>query len=225
MNQTTTGHFLKGFAAGGGVTLLLGASGLYLASLSGAISIDSGKLMALQQWLDWLNQNLGSALLPFSLIALLFLVNLTVLKQKLQRGDPPEQVAQTEHLLDVWTGLFFGIGVIWTAIGMRGALLQALGDPTSSAQLGAFVILQRLVDGGILLALSTTIFGGIGGYLMRLIKALSVGGELRRFYLQHHAQQSDSILLVLQRIEQQLESMGNKDQTDHVPKLLEHRAH
>ncbi|EGV52519.1 hypothetical protein [endosymbiont of Riftia pachyptila] len=46
MNQTTTGHFLKGFAAGGGVTLLLGASGLYLASLSGAISIDSGKLMA-----------------------------------------------------------------------------------------------------------------------------------------------------------------------------------
>ena len=53
------------------------------------------------------------------------------------------------HEVDIWINLFFGIGVIWTAIGMRGALLEGLGDlnSQSAARLGAFSILQRLVDG------------------------------------------------------------------------------
>ena len=62
--------------------------------------------------------------------------------------------------------LFFGIGVIWTAIGMRSALIVGLSDLDSAmaAQLGSFEILRRLIQGGILLALSTTIFGAVGGY-------------------------------------------------------------
>ena len=39
-----------------------------------------------------------------------------------------------------------------------------------------------MIDGGILLALSTTIFGGIGGYCMRVWKAVAVGGDLKRYY-------------------------------------------
>jgi hypothetical protein len=39
-----------------------------------------------------------------------------------------------------------------------------------------------MVDGGILLALSTTIFGGVGGYLMRAWKAVVAGAELKRYY-------------------------------------------
>ena len=48
--------------------------------------------------------------------------------------------------------------------------------------LGAYAILERMVEGGILLALSTTIFGGIGGYVLRVVKALAVETELKRYY-------------------------------------------
>ena len=36
-------------------------------------------------------------------------------------------MVQLDHLTDIWTTLFFGTGVIWTAIGMRSALIFALG--------------------------------------------------------------------------------------------------
>jgi hypothetical protein len=100
-------------------------------------------------------------------------------------------------LTDVWTSLFFGIGVIWTAIGMRSALLYALGDPAGAAEAGAFAILTRLVDGGILTALTTTIVGGIGGYLMRVIKSSYLGTKLSRYYEQQeqrHAARVEHLL-------------------------------
>ena len=60
---------------------------------------------------------------------------------------------------------------------MRNALLVSLGsmDAETAARKGAFSILTQLVDGGILLSLSTTIVGGIGGYFMRMIKAWTAG--------------------------------------------------
>jgi hypothetical protein len=39
-----------------------------------------------------------------------------------------------------------------------------------------------MVQGGILLALSTTIFGGVGGYLMRVYKTITLGAELQLNY-------------------------------------------
>jgi hypothetical protein len=39
-----------------------------------------------------------------------------------------------------------------------------------------------MIDGGILLALSTTIFGGIGGYLMRVYKTIALGAQLQQQY-------------------------------------------
>ena len=111
--------------------------------------------------------------------------------------------------MDIWINLFFGIGVIWTAIGMRGALLEGIGDLNSrtAAQLGAFSILQRLVDGGILLALSTTIFGAVGGYLLRLIKSLTVGSRIKAFYNRLAVQQAESVNHVLQSIDNRLEEL------------------
>ena len=67
------------------------------------------------------------------------------------------------------------LALFWTAIGMRSALVYALGDPETTAADGAFNLLRNLVDGGILIALSTTIFGGVGGYLMRVSKTVFVG--------------------------------------------------
>ena len=78
--------------------------------------------------------------------------------------------------------MFFGTGVIWTAIGMRSALIFALGDRDAALQQGAFAMLERMIDGGILLALSTTIFGGVGGYIMRVYKTVILGTQLQQHY-------------------------------------------
>ena len=104
------------------------------------------------------------------------------MRRALLRDSPVNEIIQLDHLTDIWTTLFFGTGVIWTAIGMRSALLFALGEPDATLQAGAFAVLQRLVDGGILLALSTTIFGGIGGYLLRVYKSMAIGGMLQERY-------------------------------------------
>jgi hypothetical protein len=128
----------------------------------------------------WVWRNLGWSLPVFGSVLALYVATLDRLQTALKRNAPANEVAQADHLTDVWTSLFFGVGVIWTAVGMRGALVEALGGPTGT---GAGVeVLQRMVDGGILLALSTTIFGGVGGYLMRAWKAVVAGAELKRYY-------------------------------------------
>jgi len=128
--------------------------------------------------IGWTWRNLGFSLPVFGLVLGLYLSSLSRLRSALTRSASPDEVRQADHLSDIWTSLFFGVGVVWTAIGMRGALVEALtGADASGAE-----VLARMVDGGILLALSTTIFGGVGGYLMRVCKALSLGAALARYY-------------------------------------------
>ena len=114
------------------------------------------------------------------------------------------QVVQLDHLTDIWTTLFFGTGVIWTAIGMRSALIFALGDRDMALQQGAFAMLERMVDGGILLALSTTIFGGVGGYLMRVYKTVTLGAILQQQYDDAARADTSEMRQSLERIEQHL---------------------
>ena len=61
---------------------------------------------------------------------------------------------------------------------------------------------------GILLALSTTIVGGIGGYLMRLVKSLALGQQLAALYLQESQRPAEANLAALQRIEGLLQEPG-----------------
>ncbi|MDX2456648.1 MAG: hypothetical protein QNL87_03990, partial [Gammaproteobacteria bacterium] len=82
-------------------------------------------------------------------------------------------------------------------IGMRSALLFALGDTDVAAEAGAAAVLQRLVEGGILTALTTTIVGGVGGYMMRVTKSSLLGTRLSRYYEeqdQHHAHRVEALL-------------------------------
>jgi len=154
--------------------------------------------------------NLQGSILPFLAVLVAYAIQLNRLQELLRTQSPQpqgielERVIRHEQLLDLCANLFFGIGVIWTAIGMRDALLHALGDPGITASEGAFAILQRLVDGGILLALSTTIVGGIGGYLMRAIKSIVLGQELTAVYMQDSQRSANQNLAALQRIEQLL---------------------
>ncbi len=174
--------FFAGLLQGAGLGLVLGLAALYLLSgkdLLALLQLDTSWMRSLAQWIS---RNFGWSLLPFAITLALYLSSLRQLDRRLAQNRPQDEVSQTEHLIDVWISLFFGIGVIWTAIGMRGALLHALGEPDIAAQAGAFSVLQRLVDGGILTALSTTILGGMGGYLMRVTKGLYLGARLNRYY-------------------------------------------
>ena len=144
--------------------LLLGVDGVLRTVLAG--------MPLWSRVLGLIDSNLQGSVAPFSLVLAAYGWQLRALRHDLSAPEPElECVARREQLLDLCASLFFGIGVIWTAVGMREALISGLGNPALAAREGAFSILHRLVDGGILTALSTTIVGGIGGYLMRVLKS------------------------------------------------------
>jgi hypothetical protein len=160
--------FLKGLAAGALGTLIGGAATLYVLSRMGLIHFADTAISSPGAWLHWAYTNLGLSIPVFAGLLLAYFVTLGRLRNALANARPIDQIVQLDHLTDIWTTMFFGTGVIWTAIGMRSALIFALGDRDAALAQGAFAMLERMIDGGILLALSTTIFGGIGGYLMRI---------------------------------------------------------
>lgn len=180
MNRTLV--FIKGLAAGALGTLIGGAATLYVLSRMGVIHFDETAISNPGAWLHWAYTNLGLSIPVFAGLLLAYFVTLGRLRHALDTGRPIDQILQLDHLTDIWTTLFFGTGVIWTAIGMRSALIFALGDRDAALAQGAFAMLERMIDGGILLALSTTIFGGIGGYLMRVYKTITLGTELQKKY-------------------------------------------
>jgi len=179
----------KAFRGGLAAGLLFGvlglALGVYVLNMLGLVVVSFSRVPGVQDFLYWAYANLRLSVVPFTAIAALYTHQLRRLHAL--AGDsatPPEQLDRAERWVDISATLFFGVGVVWTAIGMRSALLSALGglDQSAAAELGAFEILRRLVDGGILLALSTTIVGAVGGYLMRLGKTVVAGERLEAFH-------------------------------------------
>ncbi len=197
MEERDSRDFMSGMLLGVLLSLVTGLIGGYLLIALDVISIAVIETPGIRTVSEWTRRNLGLSVLPFGITLVLYLHSLRALARRLDDGSPQNEVGQLEHLTDVWTSLFFGIGVIWTAIGMRSALIYALGDPGVAAESGAFTILSRLVDGGILTALTTTIVGGIGGYLMRVIKSSYLGTRLSRYYEeqeQRHAARVENLL-------------------------------
>ncbi len=202
--------FSAGLITGSLGVVLIATSLLYLLNMSEVVAISVLDVPSVQHMLAWTYENLRLSVIPFGATFLLYTLSLLRLKRFLRDPDSAvEKIAQTDHLVDIWINLFFGIGVIWTAIGMRGALLDGLGDlnAQSAAKLGAFSILQRLVDGGILLALSTTIFGAVGGYLLRLVKSLAVGREVNAYYNRLAEQQTYTVQSTLRSIDTRLSQL------------------
>lgn len=171
-------------------------------------SMPAGTQSVATVW-DWVYSNLRGSIFPFLIVLILFLQAVERLYDRLAAPASLEAIAQAEYWAELWTSVFFGIGVIWTAIGMRSALLAGLGnlDSAVAAEVGAFAILQRLVDGGILLALSTTIVGGIGGYLMRVYKGMRTGSLLRRRYAEASRQSEVAVLERLDKLERHLAAL------------------
>ena len=196
--------FCKGLATGALGTLISGAATLYLLDRLGVIGFADTAISRPGEWLHWAYINLGLSIPVFAALLLAYFVTLGRLRRALERSKPINQIVQLDHLTDIWTTLFFGTGVIWTAIGMRSALLFALGDRDAALAQGAFAMLERMIDGGILLALSTTIFGGIGGYLMRVYKTITLGAQLQQQYDEAARADTSEMRQSLQRIEQHL---------------------
>ena len=202
--------FSGGFITGALGVLFLGLVLLYVLNMSEVLAISVLEVPSIQRVLLWTYENLRLSVVAFFLTLVFYTGALWRLKHYMKDHRASlEKIAQADHLVDIWINLFFGIGVIWTAIGMRGALLEGLGnlDANSAAKLGAFSILKRLVDGGILLALSTTIVGAVGGYLLRLVKFLAVGTQVRAYYSQLAKQQADAVNTILKSIEGRLNQL------------------
>ena len=202
--MSTSWRFLSGFMAGAGSILLVGSAGLFWLAERNVIAIPDARIVHPLQWLGWVADNLGWSIAVFSLLIMAFLFTLARLQALLETSAPVNRIVQLDHLADTWTTLFFGTGVIWTAIGMRSALIYALGDRDIALSSGAFAMLERMIDGGILLALSTTIVGGIGGYLMRVYKTMAVGAKLTRRYDEAARADTSEMRHSLQRIERHL---------------------
>lgn len=196
--------FVKGVAAGALGTLVGGAAGLYVLNRLGLVHFADTAISNPGEWLHWAYTNLGLSIPVFAALLLAYFLTLGRLRRALEQSQPINQVVQLDHLTDIWTTLFFGTGVIWTAIGMRSALLFALGDRDVAMAEGAFAMLERMIDGGILLALSTTIFGGIGGYLMRVYKTITLGTQLQQQYDKAARADTSEMRASLQRIEKHL---------------------
>ncbi len=207
----TQRQFLQGMFAGAFGTLTGGAALLYMLARLEIIRLTDSAISSPGEWLQWAYTNLGSSIPVFAVLLLAFFVTLGRLRRNLDAGRAVNQIVQLDHLTDIWTTLFFGTGVIWTAIGMRSALIYALGDRELALQQGAFAMLERMIDGGILLALSTTIFGGVGGYLLRVYKAVTLGARLQDCYDRAARADTSEMRESLQRIERHLNRSGDAD--------------
>lgn len=195
-----------GFGAGAGIGVMLALLALLLAAPPELPAESSRATLG-----AWIALNLGHSVWLFGVVLTLYLMNLFRLRALLDEDAPLNEVVELDQLLDVWINLFVGIGVIWTAVGMRSALQAALGNPGEALVDSAGSVLQKLVDGGILLALTTTIVGGMGGYLMRLGKTMLAGARLHTFYTERHRQDLRDLIETTRRIEHQLDNrrIGN----------------
>lgn len=171
------------------VLLSLFWCGLFLALglVSGLITI-SFTATWLKNPAGLLYGHLRMSVIPFGCLLVLYFLMIGRIRGKLRQEETKlSELTYLDRLLNSTISAFFGVGVIWTAIGMESALMHSLeglkGDPGTETALSAWSILDRLVNGGLILALSTTVFGGICGYLLRLLKIVIIGKRWDRFVL------------------------------------------
>ena len=114
--------FLLGLVPG----MVLGVLAVQLGPSALANLIEGYLLPYVEEGMALLHQNLRGSLVPFVVLALVYWRQLMRLRRQLGYARPSaEDALRGEQILDLCASLFFGVGVIWTAIGMRDALVQA----------------------------------------------------------------------------------------------------
>ena len=154
-------------------------AGMVIAVMADAIAIVSGS--ASDSVIAWVQTNLGLSAVVFLLVLLFIGHTLNALINALGECElDPTRIFYLENQYDIGASLLFGTGVLFTAVGIRDALTEAIlpGQAATSPT----DVLGALVSGGILSALTTTIVGGALGYGARLLKNVVVGVEIERFH-------------------------------------------
>ena len=190
------------------IGLISGFAVVLVLVMTGAMDIFSN-IPGIIDALKWTYKNLRLTVVVFPIVLIFFFYFLKRLDQALNDQDPSmDRISHLNNMVNIFISLFFGVGVIWTAVGMRDALIEAIGnlDEKKAAAMGAWKILSRLVEGGILMALSTTIVGGIGGYLMRIYKTVRIGQRLNQA-VGKRSDHAERILITLEEIRDSLAGM------------------
>jgi len=182
-----------------------------------------GSEIAFFNWLPlvWIQTNLGTSIWLFLLILVLYVKDFVFALNVLgKRATSPNtqvivELSGYQQRLSLYSSLFFGIGVLWTALGMRNGLVSSLGelDAMQASSIGAFGILERLVDGGILQALTTTVVGGGGGYLMRMATFTSLSQPLNVLYQRVQNDERIELLSCIKAIEGMMSTISRKNAT------------
>jgi len=181
---------------------------LYLLKLFGII-VFVNRLTIFQQFIG----NLGSSIYFFSGNLIFFIIVWLKLSISLSKESPDYmEVKYWLLLMTMSISLFFGIGVIYTAVGMQRAFMVALGDISQdvATSMGPWGILQKLVDGGLLMALLTTIVGSALGYLTRVFKLIFFGKKLICLKEEYDRKYFDEMNRTLSSIDNKIIGLANK---------------
>ena len=156
---------------------------------------------------NWLALNLGYSA-PLFCVALLFVVHsMACLLEELGKDKCcSSRTFHLEHRVDIGISLLFGIGVLFTAIGIRDALTTAIDGEAAAINGGE--VLALLVNGGILSAMTTTVVGGALGYSLRVIKVLATGEKLEKVHARMMGEGLQKQEALLQCISSQLKTIG-----------------
>lgn len=155
-------------------------------ALAFILSVAFGSVDQIHGMTAWLSVNLGLSAPLFAALTIMGWSYLESLKQALNADMKAEaQITHLEQRIDLVVALLFGVGVLYTAVGLRGALVQAIDGPTEQSASG---MLTALVNGGILSAMTSTVVGGVLGYGLRMLKLFRVGHALERYYSEQASQ-------------------------------------
>ena len=156
---------------------------------------------------NWLALNLGYSA-PLFCVALLFVTHsMACLLEELGKDKCcSSRTFHLEHRVDIGISLLFGIGVLFTAIGIRDALMTAIDGEVAATNGGE--VLALLVSGGILSAMTTTVVGGALGYSIRVIKVLATGEKLEKVHARMMGEGLQKQEALLQCISNQLKTIG-----------------
>ena len=162
---------------------------------------------------NWLALNLGYSV-PLFCVALLFVIHsMACLLEELGKDKCcSSRTFHLEHRVDIGISLLFGIGVLFTAIGIRDALTTAIDGEAAAINGGE--VLALLVNGGILSAMTTTVVGGALGYSLRVIKVLATGEKLEKVHARMMGEG-------LQKQEALLQCISNQLKTIEEPRMHE----
>ena len=158
---------------------------------------------------NWLALNLGYSA-PLFCVALLFVIHsMACLLEELGKDKCcSSRTFHLEHRVDIGISLLFGIGVLFTAIGIRDALTAAINGEAAAKNGGE--VLALLVNGGILSAMTTTVVGGALGYSLRVIKVLATGEKLEKVHARMMGEGLQKQEALLQCISNQLKTIGER---------------